>query len=63
VDGEDDAVFCGALAGGNGPGVGGGHGGVVVGSGVDYAASRADSRVSKASMRSIASCNALTAFM
>jgi hypothetical protein len=37
VDCVDDPVFRGALAGGNGPGVGGGHGGVVVvGSGVDY---------------------------
>jgi hypothetical protein len=35
VHGEDDAVSRGAVAGGDGPGVGGGHGGVVVGSGVD----------------------------
>ena len=36
VHGEDDAVNRGAVAGGDGPGVGGGHGGVVaVGSGVD----------------------------
>jgi len=40
VDGVDDAVSRDAVAGGDGPGVGG-HGGVVVGSGVDYAASRA----------------------
>ena len=45
VHGVDDAVSRGALKIGDGPGVGGGHGGVVVvGSGVDYAASRADSR-------------------
>jgi hypothetical protein len=36
VDGVDDAVFRGALAGGNGPGVGGHGGVVVVGRGVDY---------------------------
>jgi len=30
MDGVDDAISRGALAGGNGPGVGGGHGGVVV---------------------------------
>jgi len=36
VDGEDDAVSRGAVAGRNGLGVGGGHGGVVVvGRGVD----------------------------
>ena len=33
VDGEDDAVNRGAFEVGDGPGVGGGHGGGVVGSG------------------------------
>ena len=35
MHGEDDAVSRVALAGGNGPGECGGHGGGVVGSGVD----------------------------
>jgi len=58
ISGVDDAISRVAFEVGDGPGVGGGHGGVVVGSGVDYAASRADSRVSKASILAMASCNA-----
>jgi len=44
VHGVDDAVNRGALKVGDGPGVGSGHGDVmvVVSSGVDYAPSRAD---------------------
>jgi hypothetical protein len=57
MHGEDDAVSRGAFEVGDGPGVGGGHGGVVVmvGSGVDYAPSRADRRVSRASILAMAS--------
>jgi len=58
VDGVDDRISRVALKVGDGPGVGG-HGGVVVGRGVDYAASRADSRVSKASILAIDSWSAL----
>jgi hypothetical protein len=56
VDGKDDAVSRGAVAGGDGPGKCGGHGGVVVvGSGVDYAPLMAATSASKSSMRPLAS--------